>query len=365
MADFYEILGVGRDAGTDEIKRAFRKLARETHPDANPDDPQAEARFRQIAEAYEVLSDPDRRARYDRGESDFTGAGFGSMEDILRSVFGDGGIFGDGGLFGAPPGRGSRSRRGRDIRMSVDVELEDAAFGTTRDVAFRAAVECDTCGATGAAEGTHPETCGVCNGVGQVRVARRSLIGNVMSIEACSNCAGIGDIISDPCPTCRGTGAIDGTRDVTVEIPPGVADGTRLRLNGHGEFGGRGAGAGDLYVDISTNPHEHFQRDGDNLIHRLGVGVAQAALGTTVAVPLIDGGHKDLSISPGTQPGSRMKIPGEGTGRLGRRGRGDLIVIVDVAVPTSLSNEQADVLRAYAEAVGEEVDPPKRGWLRK
>jgi len=366
VADYYELLGVARDAGGDEIKRAFRKLARETHPDANPDDPTAEARFKEIAKAYEVLSDPERRARYDRGGDPFAGmggaGGFSSLDDLLRSVFGEGGLFGEG-LFGtsARP----RQRRGRDVRVSVDVELEDAAFGTTRELSFRAGLACETCSGTGAATGTHPTRCERCGGAGQVRVARRSIIGNVMSVETCNVCRGAGDVVEKPCETCHGRGAVEGTQSVSVDIPAGVQEGTRLRLNGYGEYGGRGAPAGDLYVDISIKPHDAFTRDGDDLIHELTVGIAQASLGADVSVPLIEGGQEELEVTPGTQPGTVLRLAGKGTGRLGRRGRGDMYVRVNVAVPDDLSDDARDALRAYAEATGEETVPPKRGWRRR
>ena len=364
MADYYEMLGVGRDAAADEIKRAFRKLARETHPDANPGDPTAEARFKEIAKAYEVLSDPERRARYDRGGDPFgdLGGGFGSLDDLLRSVFGDGGLFGEG-LFGSASR--PRQRRGRDVRVPVRVELEDAAFGTTRELSFRAALRCDTCSGTGAAAGSSPMTCGQCGGAGQVRVSRRSIIGNVMSVETCNICHGAGDVVETPCKTCQGSGATEGTQAVSVDIPAGVQEGTRLRLNGYGEFGGRGAPAGDLYVDVSIKPHEAFVREGDDLFHELEVGMAQAALGAELTVPLIDGGEEPISIEPGTQPGTVIRLPGNGTGRLGRRGRGDMHVRVRVAVPTDLSDDARDALTAYATATGEDTKPPSRGWRRR
>ncbi len=365
MADYYELLGVSRDASSDEIKRAFRKLARETHPDANPGDPRAEQRFKEIAQAYEVLSDPERRAQYDRGGDPFAGfggGGFGSLDDLLRSVFGEGGLFGEG-LFGTATQ--TRQRRGRDVRVTVEIDLAAAALGTAKELSFRAAQRCATCNGNGAAPGSQPARCAQCGGAGQVRVARRSIIGNVMSIETCRVCSGIGETIDSPCRTCQGRGAVDGTQSVSVDIPAGVEDGTRLRLNGHGEFGGRGAPSGDLYVDISIRPHELFRREGDNLIYQLEVGLAQAALGVERSVPLIEGGNETVAIAPGTQPGTVVRVPGRGTGRLGRRGRGDLLVQVKVVVPTELSADAQEALEAYAAATDEETTPPKRGWRRR
>ncbi len=366
MADYYELLGVSRDASADEIKRAFRKLARETHPDANPDDDEAERRFKEIAQAYEVLSDPARRAQYDRGGDPFAGVGggFTSLDDLLRSVFGDSGLFGDS-FFGTTTSTRARQRRGRDVRVRVEIDLADAALGATQEISFRAADRCAACDGSGATEGSEPARCRQCGGAGQVRVARRSIIGNVMSVETCRVCRGSGEIIERPCATCGGRGAVEGDRSVSVDIPAGVEDGTRLRLNGYGEFGGRGAPSGDLYVDIAIRPHDQFRREGDHLVYSLPVGIAQAALGTRQPVPLIEGGEESVDIPAGTQPGTVLRIPGKGTGRLGRRGRGDLLVNVDVVVPEDLSDEAQEALRVYAEAVGEDTAPPKRGWRRR
>ena len=246
--DFYAILGVSRDASSEEIKSAFRRLARESHPDANPDDPTAEARFREIAEAYEVLSDPERRHRYDRGDTiDLNDlfASFGGFDDLIRSVFGD------TGLFGTPT---RQPNRGRDVLVPAQVTLAEAAFGVTRDLDFAGLVGCDTCGGSGAAVGTHPETCSKCAGSGAVRVARRGFLGSVMTLAACDLCAGSGQMIRVPCETCRGRGAIAGDRHVTVEIPGGVSEGTRLRLTGQGEAGDRGARRGDRRYRIRDWP---------------------------------------------------------------------------------------------------------------
>ena len=354
MADYYEILGVSRDAPSDEIKKAFRRLARDSHPDANPNDPEAESRFRQYAEAYEVLSDPDRRARYDRGDAmDFGDlfSGVGSFDDLLRSVFGDGGLFGGVGR----TGRTAAEPRGRDVRVRLDVDLDEAAFGSIHDVRFRSAVVCSTCEGSGTRPGSHRETCATCGGAGQVQVARRSMFGSVMTVTACGTCNGAGLVIPDPCDTCTGIGVTDGTREVSVEVPQGVGDGTRLRINREGEAGVRGAPAGDLYVEMSVRPHDLFVRQGDDLVYRLNVGVAQAALGTEAEIPLLDGGTRRVQIEPGTQPADVLRLRGEGVGRLGRRGRGDLFVRIDLEVPRSLSAAEREILRRYAEARGEDI----------
>jgi len=346
MADYYELLGVSRDASSDEIKKAFRRLARDSHPDANPDDPSAEARFRQYAEAYEVLSDPEKRTRYDRGDTlgDLF-SGLGSFDDLLRSVFGDSGLFGSGGR--------TVDQRGRDIRVRLDIDLEDAAFGSVHEVQFRASVGCETCDGSGARPGSHKETCSTCGGAGQVRVARRSMFGSVMTVTACGTCQGLGQVIAEPCDACHGTGVTDGMRQVSVEVPQGVSDGTRLRLNREGEAGARGAPPGDLYVEMSVQAHDLFIRQGDDLIYELTIGIAQAALGSENDVPLLGGGMRRLETEAGTQPGDVIRIRGEGVGRLGRRGRGDLFVRVDVEVPKRLTIAEREILKRYAEARGE------------
>lgn len=359
--DYYAALGVARDAPSEDIKRAFRRLARESHPDANPGDPAAEARFREVAEAYEVLSDPQRRAAYDRGDTLdfgdlFGGFGGGGLDDLLRSVFGDGGLFGGGGTAAGPP-------RGRDVLTRVQITLADAAFGTPVDVKFRTSVSCGTCEGTGATPGTDRETCPACQGSGAQRVARRGLLGTMMSVTTCATCGGSGETVVDPCDVCAGRGTMQEDRSVRVEIPPGVATGTRLRLNHEGEAAGRGGRAGDLFVEIQVRADERFERQGDDLIHRTSVGIAEAALGTMLEIPLIDGETTELDVPAGTQPGWVARVPGQGMSRLGRRGRGDLAVVVDVVVPTDLSPEEEDLLRRFAELRSEQPVGRKRRWL--
>lgn len=352
--DFYAILGVSRDATTEEIKKAFRRLARESHPDANPDDPTAEARFREIAEAYEVLSDTERRHRYDRGDTiDLNDlfASFGGFDDLIRSVFGDSGFF-------ATPTR--QPNRGRDVLVPAGITLAEAAFGVTRELEFAALVGCETCDGSGAAPGTHPETCSRCAGAGAVRVARRGFLGTVMTMTACDLCTGTGQMIRVPCETCHGRGVAPGDRTVSVEIPGGVSDGTRLRLTGQGEAGERGARRGDLYVEIHVEPDDRFIRDGDDLIVRVDLGLAQAALGTRIEVPLIEGGVEDFDVPRGTQPGTVVPLRGKGVERLGRRGRGDMLVEIRVLVPDALTKEEEDALRAYAAVRGEDTGRTKR-----
>ena len=346
--EYYKLLGVSENASPEELKRVFRKLARETHPDANPDDPHAEARFREIAEAYEVLSDTEKRRKYDRGETDFGDllGGFG-FDDILRSVFGDGGLFG-----------GSRTggrRRGRDVLVSTVISLEEAAFGTSTNVEYHVSAGCAICRGSGASPGSSPRTCSQCNGQGAVQVARRTMLGNMMTVVECDQCSGSGTVVTDPCQECHGSGAMARDREVLVEVPAGVEHGTRLRLSGNGESGARGAPAGDLYVEVSVDAHADFSRSGDDLVHELPVGVAQATLGAEFEVPLIDGGTKTFKLPAGTQPSTVFAIPNEGMGRLGHRGRGRLLIDVSVTVPEQLSKDATQALRAFAEIVEEDV----------
>lgn len=351
--NYYDILGVGRDATSEEIKRAFRLTARATHPDANPGDPRAEAHFRNAAEAYEVLSDPDRRRRYDRGDTiDLTDifAGFGGLDDLLRSVFGDSSMFGGGAQ--------SRPTRGGDVLVRADVDLVGAAFGTDVEVRFRAKETCEVCSGTGAESERGQTTCPQCAGAGSVRTARRSLFGTMMTVATCPTCRGEGVLVTSPCPACAGLGAIDGAKNMTIEVPAGVSSGTRLRLSGRGESGGRHGPPGDLYVEVHVAPDPRFERHDADLVHPISIGIAEAALGTRLAIPLIEGGETDLDIPAGTQPGAAFRMAGLGLTHLGRRTRGDLHVVVSVIVPKDLSRDEEELLRRWADLRGERTDRP-------
>lgn len=350
--DYYAILGVDRSATSEEIKKAFRRVARQTHPDANPDDPGAEARFKLAAEAYEVLSDPGRRQRYDRGDSiDLSNlfGGIGSIDDLLRSVFGDSGLFG---------GKPYRPARGRDILVRTEITLEQAAFGAEAEVSYQTLKDCEICDATGASPGTHPVTCPDCGGGGQVRMAQRSVFGTMMSVATCPTCAGEGTLIKDPCPACSGSGASSHRATVNVEVPPGVSTGTRLRLSGRGESSGRSGSAGDLFVEIEVADDARFERHDADLVHRVSVGIAEATLGTDIQIPAIDREPATLDVPAGTQPGSLFTFPGRGMPVLGRRNRGDMVVVVDVAIPQSVSGEEEELLLRWAEIRGERTDRP-------
>lgn len=352
MSDYYATLGVGRDATTEEIKKAFRRIARKTHPDANPGDAEAEATFREAAEAYEVLSDPERRRRYDRGDtidlSDLFG-GLGGIDDLLRSVFGEGGLFGRGP---------TRASRGRDILVRTEVDLEVAAFGGEATVEYRTLSTCAHCEGSGSEPGSSRTTCPDCNGAGQVRVARRSLFGTMMSVTTCARCGGAGSLLTDPCGVCDGSGAVPEDARVSVEIPPGVSSGTRLRLSGRGESAGRAGPPGDLFVEVTVAEDVRFERHDANLAHHVSIGMAEAALGTRLAVPLVEGETIDLEIPSGTQPGSVFRIRGKGMTVLGRRARGDLLVVVGVEVPEELSPDEEELLRRWAELRGEKTNRP-------
>lgn len=366
MADFYELLGVSRTATADEIKRAYRRKARELHPDAKPGDRAAEEQFKKVAHAYEVLSDPDQRARYDRfGEAGLNGAGGsadpfagGGLGDIFEAFFGGGGPFGGGQRGGGSAG----PPRGQDIEAVIDVDFELAVFGGTVPVTVRTAVACADCGGSGAGSGTKPVTCSECGGSGQQRRLRQSLLGQMVTTTPCGRCSGYGEVIATPCPTCRGDGRTIAEKTYQVDVPAGVDTGSTLRLTGRGAVGARGGGAGDLYVHLRVAGHERYVRDGDDLVTDVPVSIAQAALGARFTLPTLDG-DEDLVIPAGTQPGREFVLRGRGVPRLRGRGRGDLRVRVVVEVPSKLSDGEAELLRRYAEERGEAVNPPEPGGL--
>lgn len=360
MSDYYEVLGVQRDASSDEIKKAFRRLARDTHPDANPGDSAAEARFREVAEAYEVLSDPQRRDRYDRGEV-FGGGDlfsqFGGLDDILQQFFGGG--------FGGFGGRRNGPRRGPDIGASVTLTLEEAAVGVSREIEFRAPGICDQCGGSGSEPGHEPVTCPTCRGAGSVQVARDSFLGRIMTVAPCAQCGGKGKIIEHPCTKCEGGGLVTVDRSVTVEVPGGVEDGMRLRLSGRGGAGERGAPSGDVYVEVAVEPDERFNRVGDELHHRVEIGISEAVFGTTVEVPIVDGDVETIDLPAGTQPETVYRLAKKGMPRLKRRGRGDMLVHIGVVIPADLTDEQEEALRTYGQLRDEQPAARKRGIFRR
>lgn len=347
--DPYEVLGIRRDASEQEIKKAFRKLARELHPDVNAHDPQAEDKFKEAAEAYEILSDADRRATYDRYGHDGLRSGgfapnfdaFGSIGDLFDAFFG--GQF--GGRSGPAPGG--------DVAVSVEVELTQAAQGKSVEVSYEAVEVCEHCRGNGAEPGTPIETCSRCGGSGQLQGVTRTPFGQMVRTVVCDTCHGDGRLPSKPCRDCRGRGRRAARQTITVEIPAGIADGQRIRLAGRGHAGEAGAPAGDLYVLVRVRPDERFLREGDDLITALSVPAPIAALGGSLQVQTLDG-PQEIEVSAGTQPGEIITIKGQGMPELRRGRRGDLRVVVDVTIPRRLSEEQRDLLRRLDATLTEE-----------
>lgn len=354
--DYYEVLGVSRQADGREIKTAYRRLAVQFHPDRNPDDKEAESKFKEAAEAYAVLSEPDKRARYDRfGHGGMSGPGFGGFDastfgdfaDILGDFFGMG--FGD--LFG---GRRRRSggEPGADLRYRLRLELEQAAFGTDKTLKIPRLESCESCAGSGCAEGASPTTCSACGGYGQVRISQ----GLFTVARTCPQCRGQGQTITDPCGTCHGEGRVEKERSIEVKIPAGVDNGTRLRLAGEGEHGRRGGRTGDLYVDIQVDEHASFHREGPHVLGVLNVSYSQAVLGSSVEVETLHGSEV-VEIPPGTAHGREFRLPGKGIARLDGRGQGDHIAHVQLSVPhpKDLSETEVELLRQLAEEQGHEV----------
>jgi len=361
--DYYEVLGVGRSASDDEIKSAFRKLARQYHPDVNKE-PDAEEKFKEINEAYGVLSDKDKRARYDRfGKEGLGNMGGGfhdytaDMGDIFEELFNQFG-FGGGG------GRRSRHspRRGRDLQMQVTLTFEEAVFGVEKEIQFEREETCSTCNGSGAEPGTSPVKCSTCNGQGEVRQIRQTFLGQMVQTATCPACNGRGETIATPCHTCRGAGLERKSVKKKVQIPAGVDRGTQIRLAGEGGPGVNGGPSGSLFLVLDVQPHKFFKRRENDILLNLDINVAQATLGADVDVPTLDGDEK-LKIPAGTQPGKIFHLRGKGVPHLRRSGRGDQLVIVNVAVPTKLSKEQRELFEKLAESLGTTVKPQEKGFI--
>lgn len=353
--DYYEVLGVGRDASPEEIKKAYRRLARQYHPDVNKA-PDAEEKFKEVKEAYEVLSDEQKRAMYDRYGHVDPSQGFGG-----GGGFGDGG-FGDfGGLgdifdmfFGGARRNPNAPQRGSDLQMTLEIEFEEAAFGKETDIQVPRTEECDTCRGTGARPGSRPETCTVCRGTGQQELVQNTPFGRIVNRRICSACGGRGTIIRHVCGTCGGSGKVKRRRTIHVKIPAGVDDGAQIRISGEGEAGTRGGPPGDLYIHIRVKPHEFFDREGDDIYCEVPLTFTQAALGDEIEVPTLRERVK-LKIPPGTQTGTYFRLRGKGVPRLRGIGNGDQHVKVVVVTPTRLNEEQKQLLREFARISGEEV----------
>ena len=372
--DFYKLLGVSRGATDDELKRAYRKLARDLHPDKNPGDAEAEERFKQVSLAYEVLRDPERRSRYDQfgvdglrgmgstggGGDPFAAAGFSGLGDLFEAFFGGAAGFGGGGR----GGRRAGPARGPDVEISLTLEFEEAVFGAEKEVTFRSAVVCETCTGTGASPGTTATTCVQCAGVGEVRTVRQSLLGQMVTSRPCPRCNGSGESITSPCDACRSEGRVADHRTLRVTVPSGVDTGLVLRLSDRGSAGPRGGPPGDLYVHLEVRPDARFTRQGNDLVHELHVSVAQAALGAHLPLTTLDG-EEEVAVPPGTQSGRVVRLRGHGVPDVNGRGRGDLLVQVLVDTPILLSATDERLLRELAAARGEAVDPPDSGLFSK
>ncbi|MGY1837677.1 molecular chaperone DnaJ [Blastococcus sp. SYSU DS0510] len=350
--DYYGVLGLAQGATDQDIKRAYRRLARDLHPDVNPD-PEAKERFQEVTRAYEALTDPEKRRIVDLGGDPFDagaggaggfgGPGFGGLGDIMDAFFGG----------AATRGPRSRTRAGRDALIPVELDLDESVFGTTKELTVDTAVLCDACTGAGTAPGTHPATCGTCSGRGEVQSVQRGFLGQVVSSRTCPTCTGTGQVIPQPCPKCGGDGRVRARRTLSVKVPAGVEDGMRIRLTGQGEVGPGGGPAGDLYVEVHERPHEVFTRDGEDLHCRVTLPMTSAALGTTLKLKTLDG-EEEVDIRPGTQSGSVLTLRAHGAPRLRATGRGDLMVHVEVQTPTRLDAEQEKLLRELAALRGED-----------
>ena len=345
MADHYQTLGVTKGANSDEIKKAYRKLARELHPDVNPD-PHTQEKFKEVTEAYDVLSDPQKRQSYDMGGSNFGGANFGGGFSDIMDAF-----FGGGGSRGPRP----RTRAGQDSLIRIQVDLNEACFGTEREITVESAVVCPKCTGTGCLDGQHPETCMTCKGRGETQQVVRSVIGQVMTSRPCNACQGYGSVIKSPCRECAGEGRVRSRQTIDVKIPAGVETGNRIQMSGRGEVGAGGGPAGDLYVEIDVADHDFLVREGNDLHVSVSVPMTGAALGSKVKIETLDG-EIEIEIKPGTQSGSVLPIRGKGITKLRGSGRGDLFAHIDVLIPNKLSKKEEDLLHQFAEARGDKAN---------
>lgn len=369
--DYYSILGLDRNASDEDIKKAFRKLALQYHPDRNPGDKSSEEKFKEINEAYQVLSDPEKKSQYDQfGTTDFNGQGgfggfdfgggfqdFGGFGDIFETIFG-------GGFGGFSGGKSNRPQRGADLQYTLNLTFEEAAFGATKEIEINRSEECKKCNGTGAKPGTRPITCDKCGGTGQVRISRRTGFGNFTSVTTCDKCGGKGTIIREPCLDCHGSGRVKRKRKITIKVPAGVDNGNTIPLRGEGEPGTRGGDYGDLYVNINVMPHKIFKRDGFDVICEIPVSFPQATLGAEIDVPTIDGLVK-YAIPEGTQSGTIFRLKGKGIPKIRGYGRGDEIIRIIVEVPKRLNEKQKELLRHFAESCGEDVNEQRKSFFDK
>jgi len=369
-SDYYETLGINKSASDSEIKSAYRKLAKKHHPDANPGNAQAEAKFKEISEAYAVLSDGDKKAAYDQyGHAAFDSAAGGGgggfygnvnfdMHDIFNSFFGDG-----ADIFGGNRSR-TGPRRGADLQMRMQIKFEEAVFGATKEVQLPINDNCGTCGGSGAKPGSHPENCKECNGSGQVRRMQQTLLGAMTTVATCPTCRGEGRIIKDPCTPCRGTGRVRVTKTLEITVPKGIDNGQSIRLSGKGEPGERGGPHGDLLITMQIRPHEVFTRQGTNLYLDVPITFVQATLGDEITIPMLNGTEEKYQVKAGTQPGAVVHLKGKGVPSLrNNRNIGDLVVTLNISVPKNLKENQKELLRAFNEAMGDDYN--KKNWFEK
>ena len=358
--DYYEVLGLEKSSSDDEIKKSYRKLAKQYHPDLHPGDKECEEKFKEIGEAYEILSDPDKKSRYDQygfaGVDPNYGAGagggfgggfgdFGDLGDILGNIFGGG----FGGFGGSTQTRRNAPQKGENLRVRLGITFEEAAFGCTKEIGVPRIEDCEDCGGTGCKPGTSPDTCPDCGGSGSVRTQQRTPFGVMQSTSACRKCGGTGKIVKDPCPSCSGKGKVRRNRTISVNIPAGIDDGQTISLRGQGHAGANGGPKGDLLITVSVKAHALFERDGSSVLFEMPISFVQAALGAEVEVPTLDGKVK-YTIPEGTQTGTTFRLRGKGIPYLNGNGRGDQYVTVNIETPRSLTKEQKELLRQFGEA---------------
>lgn len=372
--DYYEVLGVSKTATQDELKKAYRKLARKYHPDLNKDNPEAAEKFKECNEAYSVLSDEQKRAQYDQlGPEAFENGGMGGGPGA--GGFGGFGGFGGSGMedifdmFFGGQGRGGRSnnagpQRGADLRYDMEITFEEAAFGVEKEISLKRAERCEHCHGEGAEPGSKVETCPECHGSGYVRFTQNTMFGQMVNERPCSRCHGEGKIISNPCKECGGSGTVKKTKKLKVKIPAGVDNGSRLRVGGEGEAGLKGGPSGDLYVYLYVKPHKFFERDGTTVLCEVPINIVQATLGAEIKVPTLDG-QVTMKVPEGTQPGKVMRLKGKGIPSLRGGGRGDQLVRMKVVVPTKLTDKQKDALQKFADISKDNINPEEKSFLNK
>lgn len=364
--DYYEVLGIQKGASDDDIKKAFRKLAIKYHPDKNQGNKEAEEQFKEINEAYQVLSDPEKKSHYDQyGTADFNGGGgfqgdfdfsnMGGFGDIFESFFGGG--FSSGRRRNGP-------ERGADVEYNLNLTFEEAVFGVEKEISIHKHENCETCSGSGAKPGTSPKTCDKCGGTGQMKVQRNTPLGNFVSVNTCDKCGGKGKLISDPCPTCRGTGKERKLRKIKINVPAGVDTGNVIPLRGHGEHGNNGGSPGDLYVNLRVSNHPQFKRKGFDIYIDRHISFAKATVGCELKVPTVDGEVK-YEVPQGTQPGTVFRLKGKGVPRVNSSGRGDQYVTIIVDIPKTLNDKQKDALRLFMEASGDSHEDIKKSFMDK